>query len=210
MTSFSFQECSKQCFLPLQRWVPSSATASSLTDHGFPALSSHLEYLAPRSSTLVLYSTGTPQPKSGGGVPPFLSPVLDHGAESSPPLAGMDWRMEEEYPLRVSYPSNCVSSRVMSSGSRYILPLNASPCAIYVVHPTPPHPTKHPRTTSGERDISSADGARACPLTDPLRQFAAILGHFQRNLPPLLAWWATPTFAFPQCVMRPSNHLRGT
>ncbi len=41
----------------------------------FPALFSHLEYLAPRSSTLIL-STETPSPTlEGGGVSPFLATV---------------------------------------------------------------------------------------------------------------------------------------
>ena len=46
----------------------------------------------------------SPSPCLEGGLPLFLSPILDHGADSSPPLAGMDWGMDVENLLSVSYP----------------------------------------------------------------------------------------------------------
>ena len=71
-------------------------------------------------------------------MPPFFTSVLENGANSSPLLAGM------ESPLSVSYPPDSA----MASGCRYILPLNTSPYAICVVHPTPPHYKGGPPTTS--------------------------------------------------------------
>ncbi len=106
--------CRKQCFLPPQHWLPSSAIPFSTTGNGFPALFSHLEYPAPNSSTIALSSTGTPSPilEGGGALNPhhcsglwclLFTPARWNGLESG-----------------CGAPSECELSLFLCSGSNII------------------------------------------------------------------------------------------
>ncbi len=93
-----------QCFLPLQRWLPSIASSSFTTDHGSKALFSYLEYLASRRRILSFHSNGTPHPKFGGKSP-FLILVSGFRTDSLPWHKGRDWSMELELVSSMSPPS---------------------------------------------------------------------------------------------------------
>ncbi len=88
-------------------------------------------------------------------VPSIPTTVLDYGAYSSPLLGGMDWRVDAEPPLSVSYPSFCVLGQILSAGSRYILSPDTTPLAACMAHPTSLHLKGGPRTASGQRGIPS-------------------------------------------------------
>ncbi len=176
-----------------------------LTDHGFPALFNHLEYLAPRSSSLTFSSIG----RVGGAPIPhhcsrlwcrFVTPARWNGLEN-----GYGIPSERELSL-------CVLGKILSAGSRYILPLNTPSCVIGVVHPTPPHPKGGPQTTSGESGISCPPmELEFAPLIGPLR-FAEIWGHFPWTPLPLTSLIGDTYFQvdLPRHVMQSFDHLRGT
>ncbi len=97
-----------------------------------------------------------------------------------PCSTGMDWRVDMQSALSVSYPLVCILGKVLSSGSHRILPSRLTPPLMRPIRFTPCHP---PRGKSSDRfwgtwNLLRACGARACALDGPPTTFGCDLRSF--------------------------------